>query len=119
MWFTVFGEHGFPGFIIWVALIASCFLSLRQLTIYAREHPDLAWIANYADALKLSFIAFLVGGSFFDSAYFDMFYQLIAVVVILGVQADELAAVRPGAPYRDIGAPVPVGPTEPLVSERT
>lgn len=92
MWFTIFGEHGFPGFMIWIALIGSCFVSLWRLTIYGRGHPESAWVVNYADALKVSFVAFLVGGSFFDSAYFDLFFQLVAVVVILGDRVRDSSA---------------------------
>ena len=95
MWFTIFGEHGFPGLMIWLTLIASCFLTLHQLNNYGRGHPSLSWVTNYVDTLKLSFIAFFVGGSFFDSAYFDMFYQLIAVVVILRERVNDIAAVNP------------------------
>lgn len=116
MWFTIFGEHGFPGFIIWIALLASCFLSLRQLTIYGRGHPELAWIISYADALKFSFVAFIVGGSFFDAAYFDLFFQLIAVVVILKEQVDNVAGLA--GSIGSSGHPVSAGAVEPLVFGR-
>jgi probable O-glycosylation ligase (exosortase A-associated) len=90
MWFTIFGEHGFPGFIIWIALLGSCFLTLRHLSTYGRGHPNVGWVVPYADSIKVSFVAFFVGGTFFDSAYFDMFYQLIAVLIILKEHVKEL-----------------------------
>ena len=118
MWFTIFGEHGFPGFIIWIALIGSCFLSLRQLTIYGRGHPELSWIINYADALKLSFVAFLVGGSFFDSAYFDLFFQLIAVVVILRERVSESRALGSTIHFEERSSSSAISRTEGFASER-
>jgi hypothetical protein len=33
--------------------------------------------------LQTALIAFTIVGSFYDAAYFDFFYQLVAVVIIL------------------------------------
>jgi probable O-glycosylation ligase (exosortase A-associated) len=83
MWFTIFGEHGFPGFALWMALLSSCLLSLRRIRSYGRTHTTMSWSVPYADMLISAFLVFMVSGSFLDVAYFDMFYQLVAVVAII------------------------------------
>ncbi|HMF52146.1 MAG TPA: putative O-glycosylation ligase, exosortase A system-associated, partial [Candidatus Saccharimonadales bacterium] len=35
-WLTIFGEHGFPGAILWLSLLGCCFSSLRQIRRYGR-----------------------------------------------------------------------------------
>ena len=39
--------------------------------------------------LEISFYSFLVAGTFFDAAYFDLFYQLVAIIVVLKTQAEN------------------------------
>ena len=93
MWFTVFGKHGFPGFILWAALLISCFSGLRRIRRAARSYPELAWMEGCATALQGAFIAYMVVGTFIDSAYFDMFYYLVAVVIIMKERLRAVAAV--------------------------
>jgi probable O-glycosylation ligase (exosortase A-associated) len=81
-WLTVFGEHGFPGFILWITLLVCCLLTLRQIRAYGKTRPEISWIVVLADAIQCSFVAYMVVGTFLDAAYFDMFYYLVAVVII-------------------------------------
>ncbi len=83
VWFTIFGEHGFPGLFLWFALITSCFLSLRQMRLYGKIHIEMAWITHYVNMLQASLFVFMVVGTFVDAAYFDMFYYLVAVIIII------------------------------------
>jgi probable O-glycosylation ligase (exosortase A-associated) len=83
IWFTILGEHGLPGFILWIALMSSCFLSLRQMRSYGRSHPEMSWAIHCTDMLQAALVAFIVVGTFLDAAYFDMFYYLVAVIVII------------------------------------
>jgi hypothetical protein len=38
---------------------------------------------DLAGAAQVAFVAYFVVGTFIDAAYFDMFYYLIAIVVIM------------------------------------
>lgn len=82
-WFTVFGEHGFLGLFLWVSLLGSCFLSLRSLRHYGKAHPEAANVVLYADMLQASLVAYAIVGTFYDAAYFDLFYYLMAAICIL------------------------------------
>jgi len=81
-WLTVFGEHGFPGFILWISLLVCCLLTLRQIRAYGKTRPEISWIPVFADAIQISFVAYMVVGTFLDAAYFDMFYYLVAMVIV-------------------------------------
>lgn len=83
MWFTILGEHGVPAVILWVTLLGSCLLSLRQLRLFGRTHPGMLWIAHYAEMLHASLVTFMVIGTFLDTAYFSIYYDLVAVIIIL------------------------------------
>jgi probable O-glycosylation ligase (exosortase A-associated) len=82
-WLTVFSEHGFPGIILWGMLLGSSFLSLRWIRAFALAQPEAAWSLPYIEMLEGALIVFAVVGTFYDAAYFDLFYQLIAVIIII------------------------------------
>jgi probable O-glycosylation ligase (exosortase A-associated) len=82
-WFSMLGEHGFPAFILWLGLIGSVFVSLSRIRSVTVANPDLFWMFELAGAFQVSLAAYAVIGTFIDAAYFDMFYYLVAIVVIL------------------------------------
>ena len=83
IYFQVLAEHGAPGLCIFLALIASCWWSCRGLIQRFRANDSSHYLSEYARMLQLSILTFLVSGAFLGRAYFDLFYQLIATVIIL------------------------------------
>jgi probable O-glycosylation ligase (exosortase A-associated) len=90
-WFSVFGDHGFPGFFLWMALLFSCISTLRRLRAYGKAHPEHSWLCLYADAIQAAFVGYMVVGTFLDAAYFDMLYYLIGTVCV----AKQIVATAP------------------------
>lgn len=82
-WLTVFGEHGFSGIVLFGILLGSCFLSLKRIRTYASGQFEATWILPYVEMLKATLIVYMTVGTFYDAAYFDLYYQLIAIVVII------------------------------------
>jgi putative inorganic carbon (HCO3(-)) transporter len=82
IYFGVLAEHGFIGLFLYLSLLASCFLSLRQVRRHARASGD-ERAANYAAMLQLSLLGFMVCGAFLGRAYFDYFFTIVACVIIL------------------------------------
>jgi probable O-glycosylation ligase (exosortase A-associated) len=80
---SVFAEHGPPGLLLWVSLLVSSLMSLRQVRYYVGRRKEMSWVVSYVDMLQVSLIGFLAAGMFVDFPYYEVFYQLIAVVVIL------------------------------------
>ena len=91
-WFTVFGEHGFPGLLLWLGLIIASFLSLRKLRSVAKGNEQWSWIAEASYMIEIALVAFFVVGSFVDAAYFDLLYYLIGIIIILKEVARVTAA---------------------------
>jgi probable O-glycosylation ligase (exosortase A-associated) len=88
----VFAEHGFPGLLLFLALLVSLFLTLLRTVRATRGDPERQWISEAAQFTGVSLVAYVVGGVFLNMPYFDLFYQLVAVVVIL-----QQAAQAPGS----------------------
>jgi probable O-glycosylation ligase (exosortase A-associated) len=83
IFFQVLAEHGFTGLILYTGLIISSFLTLRRLKRVSRTDPRLQWVYDYSQMLQASFAAYVVCGVFLSMSYFDLFYHLVAIVIIL------------------------------------
>lgn len=100
IYFEILGEQGFVAFGVYLGLLASCFLSLRKLKRTYGKAPEGKWVADYADMLQVSLVAFVVGGAFLGRAFFDFFFHLVAGVIILkALAAKEPAGARENVPY--------------------
>jgi probable O-glycosylation ligase (exosortase A-associated) len=83
IFYQVLAEHGFTGLALYAGLIASTFLRLRSIIRQARRDVIKEWIGNCAQMLEASFIAYVASGLFLSRSYFDLFYTLVAITVIL------------------------------------
>jgi probable O-glycosylation ligase (exosortase A-associated) len=98
IYFQVLGEQGFVGLGIFLSLLASCWFSSRRLRRLVRGKPDLAWIARYSQIVEVSIMAYMVSGAFLGRAYFDLYFQVVAALIILKIlcmrHLRELAVVE-------------------------
>jgi probable O-glycosylation ligase (exosortase A-associated) len=85
IWFEVLGEQGFIGLIIFVSMLLVGWLSLARIRKQARGSPELAWMGDLASMIQVSFVGFVAAGTFLPMPYFDLFYQLIAIVTVMQV----------------------------------
>ena len=83
IFFQVLAEHGFVGLGLYVALLLSTMLSLRRTMWVCRGVPATQWIYNYCHMLEASLMAYIASGVFLSMSYFDLYYHLIAIMVIL------------------------------------
>ncbi len=105
IYFQTLEEQGFVGLGLYLVLVASCWVSLFNLRHKARRSSSTQWIVPYTHMIEVSLFGFLVSGAFLGSANFDLFYQLIAMVIILKM------LYRVDAPA---SAPVPSKESEPI-----
>ena len=118
IYFEMLGEQGFIGLFLYLSLIGAAVTTLMGLKRVVRRRPDLQWAQYYPDMLQISIFAYLVGGAFLGRAYFDMFYQLVAAVIILKklVVQEVAAPVKAVAPR---SMPAHVGMPSPQIRLRT
>jgi len=81
-WGTIAAEHGGLGLAVWITLLISCFVSIRGIRRHGRSNPEMSWLVPFADAIQGTLIAYLIGATFFDAAYFDMLYYMVASLII-------------------------------------
>ncbi|MGE0667624.1 MAG: putative O-glycosylation ligase, exosortase A system-associated [Sphingomonadales bacterium] len=106
-YFEVLGEHGYVGLLLYLAIFAAAFFSAEGIMRKARKRPDTKWAADLAYMSQFSLIAFAVAGAFLSKSTFDLYYHVLAIIVITGILVDR-AQKQP--------VPDPVPPADPVLS---
>ena len=82
IYFKVLGEHGWLGLLLFLAVGFLAWRTGSWTIRHAREHPDLRWLSDFARMIQVSLAAFAAGGAFLGLSYFDLYWHLIAMLVI-------------------------------------
>ena len=83
IYFQVLGEHGYAGLILFLLFIFLSWKLAHDISKQCKNRTDLGWAANLAIACQSSIIGFAVGGAFLSLAYYDLFYDIIALPILL------------------------------------
>ena len=89
IYFEMLGEQGFVGLGLFLTLIISCFVSTRRLRKRAKLDPQLEWVTPYTHIVEVTLLAYLSNGATLGRAYFDFFYQIVALLIIAKLLADR------------------------------
>jgi probable O-glycosylation ligase (exosortase A-associated) len=98
IFFQILGEHGFTGLALYVGLILSTMMSLRRIIWLSRQDPAMRWMYHCAQMLETALIGYLVAGAFLSMSYFDLFYHLVAITILLKQLALLQEKERVGTP---------------------
>lgn len=91
-------EQGFVGLLLFLLLLGSCYMSMRRLRRRAQQVPDLRWVIPYTHMFEVSILVFMANGATLGRAYFDLFYQIVACIVILKILWRREIQVLVGSP---------------------
>lgn len=85
IYFEVLGEHGFVGLGLFLLLALMAWRSGSWVIRSARGDGELNWVRDLASMLQVSMIGYASAGAFLGLAYFDLYYHLIALMVLCKV----------------------------------
>ena len=77
------GEHGFVGLGLFLTLGLLSLRASGQVIRRTRDREDLGWANSLARMLQASLVAYATGGLFLGLAYWDLYYHLVVLVVML------------------------------------
>lgn len=78
-------EQGFIGLLLFAGLLGCCYMSMRKLRKRAQRVPALSWAVPYTQMFEVSILVFMANGATLGRAYFDLFYQVVACIVVLKI----------------------------------
>jgi probable O-glycosylation ligase (exosortase A-associated) len=83
IYFQVLGEHGFIGLALFLVFWGLVWRMCSQVVAGTEGRPEEAWALWLAQMIKVSLIAYFVGGAFLNLAYWDMPYYLFVAVAVM------------------------------------
>jgi probable O-glycosylation ligase (exosortase A-associated) len=91
IYFEVLGELGFTGLALFSAILVGALVTAGRLMRVEAARPDLRDLARLGAAVQVSLVGYAVGGALLNMALFELFYHLLAVLIV----ADRLARTAP------------------------
>jgi len=89
IYFEILGEQGWIGLFLFLLLAAMTWRSCSKMINTYRHVPDKKWVVELAAMVQVSLIGYYVSGAFLGLAYYDYYYNLIAVTIILAKLATQ------------------------------
>ena len=99
-YFEILGEHGFVALALWLSLLFGTMVALQRLRKQALQVEGFSWIPHYAKAIQISLVGYAVGGVFLGTAYWDIFYHLVSLCVVMKVVLHN--GIQEGQPAKGV-----------------
>lgn len=97
IYFEILGEQGLIGLAMFLTLGVFTWGSAVRIAKQADACPELKALADLVRMVQVSLVGYAVSGAFLGMAYFDLYYALIAIVVMSGhVVRQHLATPQGG-----------------------
>jgi probable O-glycosylation ligase (exosortase A-associated) len=81
IYFEVLGEHGFIGLFVFLSLGFLVWRTCSGTISRAEFIPDGEWMSDLARMLQIGLFGYAVSGAFVGLAYFDLYYNFVAIAV--------------------------------------
>ena len=82
IYFQVLGEHGWVALVLFLLFWALVWRMCSQVARLAQGRSEYHWAYWLAQMIKVSIVAYLVGGAFLNLAYWDVPYYLFVAIAI-------------------------------------
>lgn len=89
VYFEIMGEHGFPGLLLYLSVGAATWFMASSTIRKAKQMPNAKWVADICSMIQVSLVGYTVAGAFLGLAYFDLLYNLVAIVVSVNAMLNK------------------------------
>lgn len=79
----VMTDSGFPGLFLFVSIIVGSWIACGRMARKTRGRADLLWAHDLASMLQVSITGYAMGGMLLSLAYYDGYFILVCMTVVL------------------------------------
>ena len=83
IYFQVMGDHGFFGLALFLLLMLFAWRTGSRIVKLCKDDPERKWASDLAKMAQVSLVGYAVSGAFLSLAYFDLYYDIIIILVVL------------------------------------
>lgn len=83
IYFEVLGEQGYVGLLLFLSIGFLTWGKASQIMAKTGKDPGLNWARELASMLQVSLVGYAVGGAFLGLGYFDLYYHIVTMTVVL------------------------------------
>ena len=83
IYFAVLGEHGYPGLLLYLAILGLLLFRMQRMAKALRGLPEFAWAYDLARASQLALLVVMACGNFVDLSFLFIIWDVIAVLLCL------------------------------------
>ena len=89
VYFEILGEHGFIGLALWLLVALLAWRRASRIIRVCKNKPSQQWAADLAAMVQVSMVGYLTGGAFLGLAYFDFYYHLVVILLVITKYAES------------------------------
>jgi len=78
----IWAECGTPALLLYLSLFVMSFFDLWRVRREAKARYHASWILSYTTMFEATLASFAVGSFFLNRAHFDLFYHLVAIILV-------------------------------------
>jgi probable O-glycosylation ligase (exosortase A-associated) len=97
IYFQILGEHGYVGLVLFLLMWFLVWREASRIAKLTENWPEFHWAYDLSRMIQTALVGYAVGGAFLNLAYYDVPYNILAVVVLTKVLVDKAIKERPGA----------------------
>ena len=82
IYFGILGEHGWIGLGLFIIIGLMAWRHGSWIIKACQGREDLKWLSELAKMVQVSLVAYATGGAFLSLAYYDLYWHLVAILVL-------------------------------------
>lgn len=90
IYFEVLGEHGYVGLVLFLTILFTGWYSGGTQAKKFRQYAETKWLGDLCNAMQLGLVGYAIGGITVNIATFDVFYHMLAIIVMCNVVGDRM-----------------------------
>lgn len=94
IYFEVLGEHGLVGFLLYMTMAILAWRYAGWTVNQTRSDPSLLWHHDLARMTQVCLVGYAVGGAFLGLAYFDLYYDILIMILLNRILVEQRLAAQ-------------------------
>lgn len=117
VYFEVMAMHGFVGLGLFLMTCIVTYFSGNWVIARCKNIPELSWARDLSAMCQVSLLGFLTGGAFLNLAFFDLFWHIVAIPIMVRIIVRDEIPKYASRPLSPLTSPAAGADSEPAMPD--